>query len=147
MKVIQAGQFAGAKNANPTIFTTYNISTDLFNKRVKYLSLDQKSAIVYNNEKKEGREIGWHIRSWIDPQICLPSVPSSCRKIKWINITEFFSEDSMTNAYTEDNVMCPHQTGQTWEYWNAIANRWKEAGDGLEVVCTGQCFQSVKRDR
>ena len=36
------------------------------------------------------------------------------------------------------------QIGYAWNY--VESNTWKEAGAGLEVKCSGQCFQSVKRD-
>ena len=49
-----------------------------------------------------------------------------------------------TLAYTDEDSKCPNQTGHTWKYSNG--NEWKDAGEGLEVKCAGQCFRLVKRN-
>ena len=41
---------------------------------------------------------------------------------------------SYADAYNHEDPTCPHETGQTWGYWNG--NYWATAGAGLAVRCT-----------
>ena len=40
---------------------------------------------------------------------------------------------SYADAYNNEDPTCPHETGQTWGYWNGYD--WAEAGAGLAVRC------------
>ena len=45
-----------------------------------------------------------------------------------------FRGTNKSDAFTNQDPMCPHEVGQTWKYYDG---GWVNAGDGLEVVCTG----------
>ena len=42
---------------------------------------------------------------------------------------------SYADAYNNEDPNCPHETGQTWGYWNGYD--WVDAGAGLAVKCSG----------
>ena len=70
-----------------------------------------------------------------------------------MNGIKFTDEYFLTNfsyalAYTSEDTYCPHDTGETWYYWDSYDYDWEDADAGLGVRCVsssspGKSIQSL----
>ena len=118
-----------AKNAQPKIFTTYQIEKNLLTagnsyQSIHYTSQDGTKAITYGNGK-------WRIQS---AQMRY-RITVKCRTAS--NLTHFRGE-GYANAMTEQHsAECPDQADLVWQYTGGQDGGWMYAEEGLKVKCTG----------